>query len=63
MNKKTIIENWRRKILAAVPTYTAMPQGWQVIENATTAPAGYVWICNGKSLFGGARRHGLLKTI
>lgn len=37
------------------------PIGWKIIENATTAPCGYKWISNGKSLFNGERRTALLK--
>jgi len=38
-----------------------MPDGWKVCKGATTAPYGYVWINNGKSLFTGEYNHALLK--
>lgn len=38
-----------------------MPKGWKVIEGAQTAPDGYIWINNGKSLFGGEYEQGLLR--
>jgi hypothetical protein len=38
-----------------------MPKGWKVNEKATTAPVGYKWINNGKSLFSGERKIALLK--
>lgn len=40
--------------------YDTMPKGWRVINGATTAPQGYIWICNGKSRFGGEYKNGLL---
>lgn len=39
-----------------------MPRGWKVNKGATTAPDGYVWIWNGKSLFSGEYQHALLKV-
>ena len=45
-----------------VPRYDTMPQGWKEIRVATTAPSGYVWIYNGKSIFGKEYRHALLKV-
>lgn len=38
-----------------------MPTGWKVIQGALTAPIGYVWICNGKSHFGGERKQALIR--
>lgn len=34
-----------------IEIYETMPKGWKVLEGATTAPKGYVWIWNVKSLF------------
>lgn len=45
----------------AIRVYERKPNGWKVNEGATTAPVGYQWINNGKSLFGGKRKSGLLK--
>jgi len=39
-----------------------MPEGWKEIRGATTAPSGYVWINNRKSIFSKEYRHALLKT-
>ena len=39
-----------------------MPKGWKVDRGATTAPRGYTWVNNGKSMFGGQRRTALIKT-
>lgn len=33
-----------------------IPEGWKVRKGATTAPRGYVWIWNVKSLFSGEYR-------
>ena len=38
-----------------------MPEGWSVIKGALTAPPGYVWIHNGKSLFEGEYKSALIK--
>lgn len=46
--------------LKNVQVFSACPEGWKVLTGATTAPAGYVWISNGKSLFGGEYEQGLL---
>lgn len=37
-----------------------IPDGWGVIGGAMTAPRGYVWISNRKSLFGGEYEHALV---
>lgn len=34
---------------------------WKIMRGAITAPRGYVWICNGKSRFGGEYQHKLVK--
>lgn len=38
-----------------------IPDGWKKIEGATTAPKGYSWYCNGKSLFSGEYESALVK--
>lgn len=38
-----------------------MPEGWKILDGATTAPRGYVWIYNGESRFGGKYQSALLK--
>jgi hypothetical protein len=45
-----------------VPRYDTMPSGWKEIRGATTAPNGYVWINNRKSVFSEENRHALLKV-
>lgn len=44
--------------------YNKMPEGWEALKGALTAPKGYIWIWNKKSRFGTSRnfQHGLLKT-
>lgn len=44
-----------------VPIYETMPDGWGEIRGATTAPNGYVWINNRKSIFNNEYRHALLR--
>ena len=39
-----------------------MPDGWREVKGALTAPIGYVWIWNGKSIFSDEYRHALLKV-
>jgi len=39
----------------------AMPEGWKEIKGAMTAPNGYIWIFNGKSIFSKEYEHALLK--
>lgn len=38
-----------------------LPNGWRVIEGALTAPIGYKWVNNGKSVFSKEYRQALLK--
>lgn len=44
-----------------VPIYDTMPDWWVEIRGATTAPNGYVWINNRKSIFTKEYRHALLR--
>ena len=39
----------------------SMPEGWKEIKGAMTAPNGYIWIFNGKSIFSKEYEHALLK--
>lgn len=39
----------------------SIPNGWKILEGATTAPKGYKLIYNGKSLFSKERKKALLK--
>ena len=45
----------------SVKVLNEMPKGWEVLNNSTTAPVGYIWIYNGKSLFSKQRERALLK--
>jgi hypothetical protein len=38
-----------------------MPEGWKEIKGAMTAPNGYIWIFNGKSIFSKEYKQALLK--
>jgi len=38
-----------------------VPEGWKVIGGCTNAPAGYRFINNNKSRFGGEYQHALVK--
>lgn len=53
-----ILEYMKKK---RVSILNEIPDGWGYIKNATTAPAGYRWICNKKSLFSGDYESALLK--
>ena len=46
-----------------IKIYNELPKGWRIKQNATTAPNGYVWICNNKSHFSGEYKSGLLKLL
>lgn len=54
--------NWLEYHLSkGVKVVTSMPKGWKINEGATTAPIGYTWVYNGKSLFSKERKTALLK--
>lgn len=44
-----------------VEVLEALPNGWRVDRDATTAPRGYVWINNNKSRFGTERKSALIR--
>ena len=50
-----------RQTFVAVNVVNSIPSNWRVDETALTQPNGYVWINNGKSLFGGERENKLLR--
>lgn len=52
----------KHRLPEGVPVYDSMPDGWQVIEGAQTAPVGYAWINNRKSVFSKEYKHGLIKN-
>ena len=45
-----------------VAVYNKAPRGFAKINNATTAPKGYSWYSNNKSLFGDERINILVKN-
>ena len=49
-------------LLKTTKIYTEMPDGWHEIIGALTAPVGYKWITNGKSLFNKEYQQALLKV-
>lgn len=44
-----------------VPIFEEMPEGWTISKGARTAPVGFIWINNKKSLFDKERKTALLK--
>lgn len=56
-NKYTV-EGFKAK---GVKVLNKAPKGWKDLKGATTAPNGYKWMSNGKSLFGGEYQHALVK--
>ena len=44
-----------------IPKLDKLPDGWKRTVGAQTAPAGWYWANNGKSLFGGERKSALIK--
>lgn len=44
-----------------VPIYDEMPEGWADISHIVSAPSGYHWINNRKSIFTKEYRHALLR--
>lgn len=50
----------QRQMLETNPVYSEVPKGWREIEGATTAPEGFKWVSNGKSMFGGEREQALV---
>lgn len=59
--KKTDQQKWLKQILKSEKVFTKMPSGWRHCHGSS-APIGYLWINNGKSLFGGQYEHALLKV-
>ena len=43
------------------PVYDKLPKCWVIIKGALTAPCGYKWISNNKSIFSGERKLGFIK--
>ena len=44
-----------------IPKLDRLPEGWVRTNGAQTAPVGWYWANNGKSLFGGERKSALIK--
>lgn len=55
---RRILENHRKN---GVKILNTAPKGWTAIEGALTAPRGYTWYSNNKSLFKGERKTALVK--
>ncbi len=45
----------------AIPKLDKLPDGWKRTVGALTAPVGWYWANNGKSLFGGELKSALIK--
>lgn len=43
--------------------YKEMPKGWDKLKGALTAPCGYEWIWNKKSIFSKDYKQGLFKKV
>lgn len=56
MNIETITINNQQ-----YPVFDELPKGWVIIKNALTAPCGYKWVSNNKSLFSGERKLGFIR--
>lgn len=54
--------NTYNRLVEPVKVFYQMPTGWKKIFGAQTAPSGYVWIFNGKSIFSTEYKHALLKV-
>ena len=54
-------QQWEQRLLRTEKIFSSMPDGWRICHGAS-APRGYAWINNGKSLFSKEYRHALLKT-
>lgn len=44
-----------------IAIFEKTPNGWVLLEEATTQPNGYKWYSNGESRFGGQYESGLVK--
>lgn len=49
------------RLLERVKVFYQMPDGWKEIKGALTAPNGYIWIFNRKSIFSKEYQQALLK--
>lgn len=45
-----------------IEVFDRIPEGWKVLDGASAAPKGMVFIYNGKSRFSGGYRHGLVRS-
>ena len=50
-----------RNMIPNVPIYDEIPEGWADISDIVSAPSGYHWINNRKSIFSDEYRHALLR--
>lgn len=61
MLRKSGLDKEGNQQYTAIRIYKRKPNGWTETKGATTAPVGYKWISNNKSLFSGERKSALLK--
>lgn len=61
MLRKNGLDKEGNQQYTAIRVYKRKPKGWTETKGATTAPVGYKWISNNKSLFSGERKAALLK--
>ena len=47
--------------MKSIPIFEQLPDGWEILEGALTAPIGFAWITNGKSRFSNEFKRGFLK--
>ena len=52
---------WLKSLKKNVKIFTQMPSGWSY-NHGSSAPRGYAWINNNKSVFSKDYEHALLKT-
>ena len=60
--RRGLIRNERLNSISGIRVYHSIPAGWSILQNATTAPCGYVFIWNHESFFNGRRKHGLISA-
>lgn len=58
-NNRNTLEYWMGR---GIKVIHCLPEGWKEFKSACTAPEGYMWVSNGKSMFGGEFEHALLKV-
>jgi len=62
MLRKSGLDKEGNQKFTAIRVYKRKPNGWKEDKGATTAPVGYKWISNGKSLTSGERKSALVRV-